>query len=1145
MPSSSSKDASEEELHQKRAEFEAKVAAISEEDDPLAVYYDFVQWAVKHTSSSESKSGLAGIIETATKSFRDDPLYKSDLRYLKLWTLRARQVDMSTALGFYSQLLKNGIGISYSLLYEEYAKLLEAKGRIKDADTIFRKGLKRQARPTERLKKHYSVFQKKHSISSELPTSSSNQIEATKSRRTPSTSSSPNVLGTPASRYALMLAPSEPGKRPEQLEFHLPLLYTEEHGEFCIEEARARSMGLLGKQWPPLPTGSGKANRSSRLTVVFKDDRNTRSLKRKSMVGGAEPTVTINTKEALADVFGMYNSPERTVKTMVGSKHAPVTRIDAIAPFPSQPKTVSPLSSENASQNSKSAFRPFMDENSGAKKKENKSSPFVPFVDPESNKPPARSAFAAKDPSKTSLLTTTDEPKPFTFKPFQPKKPLFRDGFTEDHGKPSSKPTHERARSLQESTSGDPVRPSSFLTPFVDEDNKTPFKVFSRPSEGENAFTPKTPASLIPPAGRAFIPFSDIKPTFTPHKDGLSEPKRTPFSVLSQSEVTVEKEEIRDYDQDVDHAPEQEDEETAEHVLAEEEGEEEEGGEEEEREGGEGEEEEREEEVHDQYEVETHEGVQYQEDLAPDGQYDYDEGVSYRDIPLGGRFGQFNVMTPITERTVEYTSTRSFFSTPSDKLNRISEDPDTIPEDEAERVLLDDGADVTEDRFANDRRLQPFRLFEIQKDDASVTVIEQQTSKLSLADSLTLSSRFRPDNPCNPFDPPILRVLLSRFQPDPHYCNLTAQESKRYEELQKFAKKHRKTSGNSVSLDVGGIYSLMLDGHKFNVTEKLGEGGFGTVFAARDLGVPRPDDDGDSDEDEDEQSLVALKVVKPRNLWEYNVLRRLHTALPPSQRRSLVTPYALYAYKDESYLVMDLCPQGTLLDIVNRAESAGVSQQGACLDELLVMFFTIELLRILESMHSAGFIHGDLKIDNCLLRLEDIPGGNSAWSSVYQPSGEGGWNAKGLKLIDFGRTIDTRLFPANQQFIGEWEVDERDCPELREGRPWTFQTDYFGLAGIIYCMFFGKYIQGASLTQLNGKTKIATPFKRYWQTDLWTRLFELLLNPTQAKPDGRLPVSEEIGALQKEMEVWLQNNCNRAGGTLKGLLKKVEMSCLR
>ena len=218
--------------------------------------------------------------------------------------------------------------------------------RVKDADTVFRKGLKRQARPAERLKKRYEEFQAKHNFQSSSSPSSSSQVES-KSKRVPSSSSSPAVIGTAASRYALMLAPPEPGKRPEKLEFNLPLLYTEEHGEFCIEEARARSMGLLGKQWPALPTGSGKSNRSSRLTINFKDDRNTRSLKRKSIMGGAEPTVTINTKEALADVFGMYNSPERTVKTMLGSKHAPVTRVDAITPFVAPSKPPTQLSSEN------------------------------------------------------------------------------------------------------------------------------------------------------------------------------------------------------------------------------------------------------------------------------------------------------------------------------------------------------------------------------------------------------------------------------------------------------------------------------------------------------------------------------------------------------------------------------------------------------------------------------------------------------------------------------------------------------------------------------------------------------------------------------------------------------------------------------
>ena len=100
--------------------------------------------------------------------------------------------------------------------------------------------------------------------------------------------------------------------------------------EYSIQEARTRFMGLLGKKWAPLPPPN-----SSRFS-------------RGLYGGGAEPTVTINTKEALADVFGMYNSPDKTRSMgLPGSKHAPLKKIEPITPI-AQPRFTSPAENSNS-----------------------------------------------------------------------------------------------------------------------------------------------------------------------------------------------------------------------------------------------------------------------------------------------------------------------------------------------------------------------------------------------------------------------------------------------------------------------------------------------------------------------------------------------------------------------------------------------------------------------------------------------------------------------------------------------------------------------------------------------------------------------------------------------------------------------------
>jgi len=496
-------------------------------------------------------------------------------------------------------------------------------------------------------------------------------------------------------------------------------------------------------------------------------------------------------------------------------------------------------------------------------------------------------------------------------------------------------------------------------------------------------------------------------------------------------------------------------------------------------------------------------------------------------------------MTPITERTFEVTTTTTL--RPHDANDATSAALELAAElradeesdmDREERGLRYDTAfsppysdsqdDEDEDnsyRFITDNPVHQHKIEEI----------EERTGTLTLEDAMAVASSFRPPNPCIPFDGPIISALLSLAPHDSAFHDFRSEDKDHLAALQKFCKKRERDGSD-------GVFVLDVGGNVYEVMGKLGEGGFGAVFAAADV---------ERQFEIQEEVFVAVKVVRPNNLWEFHALKNLRASLPPHLRISVIEPQALYVFRDESYLILDMCTQGTLLELVNRAQEINVAEKGACLRESLVMFFAIELLRLVEGVHATGFIHGDLKIDNCLLRLGDTP-----LSSTYDPSGAGGWSDKGIKLIDFGRTIDTRQFPADQQFLADWPNDAKDCPEMREGLPWTHQPDYFGLAGIMYCMLYGKYFEDNSIVSHLGEDgkpryRLAASFKRYWQLDLWARLFDLLLNPTLVREDGSLPLCPELGALREEMEEVLVTKDRSHGSALplKALLGKIIIAC--
>jgi checkpoint serine/threonine-protein kinase len=128
--------------------------------------------------------------------------------------------------------------------------------------------------------------------------------------------------------------------------FDLTLLLAPDGMEYSFREARARHLGLLDKKWPPPPppnaaasssraaSGSDSFVKEDSVKVDFNDSSSklTKAARRQSV------TVTINTKQALEDVFDMYNAPleEEAANVSSGTVETP-SHLRTPAPPSSRP----------------------------------------------------------------------------------------------------------------------------------------------------------------------------------------------------------------------------------------------------------------------------------------------------------------------------------------------------------------------------------------------------------------------------------------------------------------------------------------------------------------------------------------------------------------------------------------------------------------------------------------------------------------------------------------------------------------------------------------------------------------------------------------------------------------------------------------
>lgn len=257
----------------------------------------------------------------------------------------------------------------------------------------------------------------------------------------------------------------------------------------------------------------------------------------------------------------------------------------------------------------------------------------------------------------------------------------------------------------------------------------------------------------------------------------------------------------------------------------------------------------------------------------------------------------------------------------------------------------------------------------------------------------------------------------------------------------------------------------------YEILEKLGEGGMGVVYRARDIRLGRS---------------VALKFLPPHLAASEEARRRLLEEARAISALSHPNIALLYEAGEEEgalFLVFEYLPGGTV-----RARLRDLAVAGMKLPVADALDYGVQMAEGLAHAHRRGIIHRDVKAENAMLTAEGA-----------------------VKLTDFGLSKYRGSAELTRSGVVAGTVSHL-APERLLGREADHRSDIFSLGVVLYQMATGELpfqaeVEAAVLHQI---VHTPTPPATRLRPDLPEAFERVIQRATAKAPEERYQSMEEL-----------------------------------